>query len=298
MDNKKELNIIFFGEDSFSAVVLNSLLINGFKVVMVATPIYDNYLYKRLEQLTDKYQIPLFRVSDINEKSFVVNVKNFRPDLIVTAHFEKLLKYDLIQTPSLGCINLHPSLLPKYRGMAPQHWPIINGDRETGVTVHFIEEGIDTGDIILQKKITIAEDVYVSDLQQMMLPIYKTIVVDAINALQNSDCLFIKQEIQLGTYFKKLKVEDTIISHDFSKKEAYNLIRAVSKPYMGARFGNYKIWKAHYLIDEIETISKMINEKVGIIKNETERHFLSLKDGVLEITDFEIIDELYEEKNY
>ena len=107
------------------------------------------------------------------------------PDLIVTAHFGKVIeKKEIIDIPRLGWLNLHPSLLPYYRGMAPQHWPIINGESETGITAHYMDQTADTGDIILQRKVKIMPDMYVSDLQLEFLKIYKTIVVDAIKLIQ------------------------------------------------------------------------------------------------------------------
>jgi methionyl-tRNA formyltransferase len=109
------------------------------------------------------------REKNLRSEDFINKIISLQPDLFVSAHFEKLLSYDLIRIPSKGAINLHPSLLPDYRGLAPQHWPIINGDAKTGVTVHFIDETADTGDIIIQKEIDIEKDDYVIDLQKKML---------------------------------------------------------------------------------------------------------------------------------
>jgi len=139
---------------------------------------------------------------------------------------------------------LHPSLLPNYRGMAPQHWPIINGDNETGVTVHFINEGVDTGDIVLQKKIPIDLDTYVSDLQKNMLSVYRTIMKESIDLISKKDFFFIKQNHLVGSYYGRLKESHCIIDINKGYIEAYNLIRGISMPYYGAKFGDFRIWKA------------------------------------------------------
>ena len=146
------MRIIFFGEDAFSSVVLESLVQEKHDILGVYCPIYDNFIYQRLKYYCEKNNINFDRVSDFSSIEFINSLSKLSIELIVVCHFQKILKKELIALPSLGCINLHPSLLPKYRGMAPQHWPIINGEIETGITVHFIDEGVDTGDIILQKK--------------------------------------------------------------------------------------------------------------------------------------------------
>jgi len=174
------LTIVFFGEDSFSNIVLTSLIEAGYNIPLVLSPLYDNNIHKRLESTARNNNIEYMREKEINSEAVSRKIKNIKPDLLVTAHFQKLLKNELINLPSIGCLNLHPSLLPLYRGMSPQHWPIINGDKKTGITVHFIDEGIDTGKIVLQREIELTESMYVSDLQLIWAKEYQTIMCDAI----------------------------------------------------------------------------------------------------------------------
>lgn len=154
MDNNY-LNIVFWGEDSFSNVVLNSLIQAGHHVKSVISPWYDNLVYKKLEFTCLKNNIPFKRYKKINSEEVYQYVNSCTPHLCVVAHFERLIKSPILEIPPLGFINLHPSLLPFYRGMAPQHWPIINGEQETGVSVHYVDAGVDTGDIIIQEHIPI-----------------------------------------------------------------------------------------------------------------------------------------------
>jgi methionyl-tRNA formyltransferase len=181
------LKIAFFGEDSFSNIVLTSLLKAGHNISLVLSPLYNNYIHKRLELTAKSNNIEYMREQNINSETVVKKIKNIKPDLIITAHFQKLLKKELIDMPSIGCLNLHPSLLPMYRGMSPQHWPIINGDKKTGMTVHFIDEGIDTGKTILQREIELTDDMYVSDLQLIWVKEYQTIMRDAIESIITTD---------------------------------------------------------------------------------------------------------------
>ena len=282
------LRVVFFGEDSFSAAVVRAIIDAGYEVALIATPFYENKLYKRLESTAQEFDIPFVRQEDIHSKEFVNLVGVFKPDLIVTAHFEKLLRRELISIPTLGCINLHPSLLPLYRGMSPQHWPIINGDRETGVTIHFIEEGIDTGNIVVQKRVPVAEHVYVADLQRQMLPVYKEAILEALTLLE-AGYQGVDQDIASGSFYGRFKRVHAELNPMDSATRAYNLIRAASKPYIGARFGNVCIWKAEPLDAAEENIFFKQLNSIGFHTFGVENSYLVLNDGILRVSKFEYI---------
>ena len=275
------MRIVFLGEDSFSAAVLESFILANHKVLAVICPFYENNVHSRLKLLSEKNIIPFKRVNDINSIEVQKQLKDLNPDLIAVCHFQKILKKNIIGIPKLGCINLHPSLLPNYRGMAPQHWPIINGDQETGITVHFIDEGVDTGNIILQKKIVIDSNMYVSMLQKNMLMVYKTIMIEAIVIISKKDVKLINQNKLLGTYYGRLKESDCVINKNGSFLEAYNLIRGVSMPYFGAKINNYRIWKARVSTEEENW--KIQNEKAnnGICIASIYGDFIKFADGSL-----------------
>ena len=254
---------------------------------MTATPYYNNFEYKRLEIVSKKYKIPFSRIEEINSKLFIAELRDFEPDVIITAHFKKLLRDEIIGVPKIGCLNLHPSILPSYRGMAPQHWPIIFGDAETGVTLHFIEEGIDTGNILVQKKLQIPKDIYVHDLQMLMLPLYKFVVVEGLKLLEGGERTGVKQDLSKGSFFGKFRSESAKIALEKGVESAYNLIRAISKPYMGAFFGNYRIWKALPLDENTRgKIAGRFKEK-GLHFDEDNGAYLIFDDGILLINSFE-----------
>ena len=277
------MNLVVFGEDTFSSIVLESLISNGHNVLGVFCPYYENKIHARLELTCIKFDIPFERIADFNSDSFQSKIISFQIDFIIICHFKKLVSNKIIQIPSKGCINLHPSLLPKYRGMSPQHFPIINGELETGVTVHFVDEGIDTGDIIIQKNIIIDSDDYVSDLQNKMKLIYSSIVVEAIEKIENNSNDFITQKHLTGSYFGKLRKSDCKIDANFTCQEAYNLIRAVSFPYFGARFNDLIIWKA--IIVKSLIFDNCIS--IGDIYSDESDTYLKLKDGYLKLIKFE-----------
>ena len=280
------MRIVFFGEDSFSAVVLNSILDNNYSVLSVYSPLYENNQHARLKKVCIDNKIEFKRVYDVNSETSESELKILNPDIICICHFEKIIKKNILKIPKYGCINLHPSILPYYRGLAPQHWPIINGDEETGITVHFVNEGIDTGDIIIQRKINIRDDEYVSDLQKRMLGIYGTIMVEALGQIWDNK-KFKKQNHSIGSYYGRLKVDNCLINLNDSISKAYNLIRAVSYPYLGARLGDKIIWRAkiadNNLDSELETLPK------GFISHPLLGYFIKFKDGVIEIEKFNTI---------
>lgn len=282
MNAIKPLNIVFFGEDAYSNVVLQSLINAGHKVLLVVSPLYDNLIHKRLEFTCSKSDIPFYRARKINSQSTLDAVNQYIEkkggvDLCVISHFERLIKKPLLDIARLGFINLHPSLLPEYRGMSPQHWPIINREKETGITVHYVDESTDTGDIILQDKISLGPDDYVFDLQKKWMKRYQTIVVEAINYILMGKPT-IKQSHLTGSYYGKLKESECKLSLDMDIESAYALVRGVSMPYHGAQYDDVIIWKAH-IASQIEYNNK--EKSLGIVSLENDILGLLLKNGLL-----------------
>lgn len=281
------MRIIFCGEDSFSAHVLESLIFDDHEILAVFCPIYQNYIYARLKLICEKHHIQFHRIKDINSEENESYIRRQKPDLIAVCHFQKIIKKNIIKIPVYGCINLHPSLLPNYRGLSPQHWPIINGDNETGITVHFINEGIDKGDIILQQKIAIDPQMYVSDLQIKMLTTYKFIVKDAIALLTQKKIKLVPQNHLKGSYYGKLKEDQCYIDLDEGYINAYNLIRGVSEPYFGARLNGYRIWRASLASKEVNQKTKAKFEENGIYFDERFGAFIKFSDGSLIIEKYD-----------
>ena len=250
-------NIVFWGEDAFSNVVLTSLIQAGYNVKMVVTPLYDNLIYKRLEMTCTRNGIEFIREKPINSDKVYEKVKACEPDLCVICHFERLIKEPILSLPKYGFINVHPSLLPYYRGMAPQHWPIINGEKESGITCHYVDEGTDTGNIIVQRIVPLTDDMYVSDLQRVWLKEYTTLVVEAIDRIKRDEPTREQRYLE-GSYYGKLKEEQCVINPKGTVREAYNLVRGVSLPYYGARFNNKIIYRAHIMKDGEDIREKSI----------------------------------------
>ncbi|WP_294324219.1 formyltransferase family protein [uncultured Chryseobacterium sp.] len=272
------MKLVIFGEDAFTAIVLESLINEGYEILAVFSPIYKNNIYKRLELTCIKNAISFELTSDFRSIDFINKIIHLQPDVICICHFQKLISNEIIKIPKFGCLNLHPSLLPEYRGMAPQHWPIINGENKTGITVHFVDDGIDTGNIIVQKELDIKSSEYVFELQNRFKEVYKYIFAEALRKIEKTD-LHVVQSHLPGSYYGRLKLSDCIIKDNMGIISAYNLIRGVSYPYFGARYKDHIFWKAELFSTDISKEIKFeIKDKEG---------YLFLKDGILKITKLE-----------
>lgn len=285
------MNLVLFGEDIFTATVLQSLVDAKFKVQLIVCPFYDNNNHNSIQRIAQINHIEFIREKDVNSDVVKEKITNIHPDLIISVHLRKILRKEIFSLAKHGAINMHPSLLPKYRGLSPQHQVLIHGENESAVTIHFIEEGIDTGDIIAQQKFEIKPTDYIADVQFKMLAIYKTLMVDALNLLQSDNFKATKQSENNISYFGPLKKKDREINISATKNEVFNLIRAVSMPYEGAFYGKYTIWTSDFIDKSKEEKLMKTYPENGIFEEErNEELIIRLHDGVLISDDFEIIN--------
>lgn len=281
------MNLVVFGEDIYTAYVIESLVNAGHHISLLVSPDNPGTNHKVLAEVTDKHHIEFIKDENVNSKKIENRIKKINPDVIIAAHLRKILRKEIFSLAKKAAINIHPSLLPKYRGLSPQHQAIMHGDAESGVTVHYIDSGVDTGEIIIQKKFPIAKDDYILQVQSKMLAIYKTIVAEALDLLADESFKPARQDLSQLSYFGPLKKSDREI--DFSKTviEVYNLIRAVSLPYKGAFYKNYILWTAE-IPDQADDLMKKYKD-MGLYHDEkTDTIIIRLKDGFLLSEDFEI----------
>ena len=189
------MNLIVFGEDSFTSIVVESLVKKGHNILGVFCPLYENKIHARLETTCNNYHISFKRVSEINSDSFYEQIREIQIDLIIICHFKKLISAKIINLPKLGCINLHPSLLPYYRGMSPQHFPIIKGESETGVTIHFVDEGIDTGPLIEHESLPLDLD---KDYLNQLLALYQSAVPRLARIIEQREAACVLRRLPNG----------------------------------------------------------------------------------------------------
>lgn len=161
-------------------------------------------------------------------------IKNYKVDMIISINYLFIIGANIINFPQKCAINIHGSLLPKYRGRTPHVWAIINNETQSGISVHYISESCDSGDIIYQEKIDIDNKITGWELLRIFSERYPIIINKVINEFEKGEVISFKQETELATYFGKRTPNDGLIDWNWQKERIYNWIRAQAKPYPGA----------------------------------------------------------------
>ncbi len=196
----------------------------------------------------DEEKIPRIPCPNVNDPKFIEYVKGLNVDLIAVYFFPQILKPAMLQTPRLGVINCHPSLLPRYGGPHPAFWMLKNGESIAGVTVHMMTEGIDTGAIVAQQELLIGEDETNGQLTQRQHRAATTLLTEAVNAMAQGTIAPKPQNIAERSYFGKMKASDTVVDWNGSAKQIANLWRALQpyEPLVACLNGiTIKIFDAH-----------------------------------------------------
>ncbi|MBU3153853.1 methionyl-tRNA formyltransferase [Clostridium estertheticum] len=228
------MKIIFMGTPEFSVPSLQSL-INEFEVSAVFTqPDRPKGRGKKLamspvKQLASSCNIPVYQPLKIkNNDEMIDTIKNLKPDFIVVVAFGQILPKEVLDIPKYGCINLHASLLPKYRGAAPINWCIINGESTSGNTTMLMDVGLDTGDILLTNEVEITTDITAGELTEVLSSSGAQLLVETINAVINNKIKPIKQEDSVSTYASKLDKKMASIDWECSNTDIHNFIRGLN----------------------------------------------------------------------
>ncbi|SJZ43499.1 methionyl-tRNA formyltransferase [Selenihalanaerobacter shriftii] len=226
------MKILYMGDGKWGALCLKRLIKE--KKELLGVVIRSNPSDKLVEDVAKENNLSIYSPNDVNGKSFVKNVYNLKPDLIVSMSYDQIIRKELIEIPSQGIINIHAGKLPYYRGRSPINWAIINGEEEIGLTVHYIDQGIDTGDIIIQEKVPInINDNYATILRKVE-ELTPTILMQAINQIENGLVISKKHSHLEGIYLPRRCEGDEIINWNKVSKDVYNFIRALVPPGPGA----------------------------------------------------------------
>ncbi|MBI3599369.1 MAG: methionyl-tRNA formyltransferase [Nitrospinae bacterium] len=233
------MNIVFMGTPEFAVPALKGLIKSGHKVIAVVTQ-PDRPKGRGREILpspvkveAEAHKIEVLQPEKVREPEFIKRLNEYKPDCIVVAAFGQILPKDILNLPRYGCINLHASLLPKYRGAAPINWAIINGEKKTGVTSMFMDEGMDTGDILIQREVEIGENDNAGPLHDRLSKIGSDVILETLDGLEKGTIKRIKQDASSATYAPKIKKEDCLIDWSIGAKEIVNKIRGLT-PVPGA----------------------------------------------------------------
>lgn len=227
------MKIIFMGTPEFASESLNAIIKEGHEVCCVFTqpdkPKGRNQIltYSPVKKLALHNNIKVFQPSSLKSLEIMDIIKGLSPDVIVVVAYGRILPKGILNIPKFGSINVHGSLLPKYRGAAPIQWSIINGEKETGITTMFMDEGLDTGDILLSESIKISNDETSEDLYKRLSKVGAKLIIKTLRGVENGKITAVKQGPG-ESYAPTL--DKTIAKIDFNKDayEVHNLIRGLN----------------------------------------------------------------------
>lgn len=266
------MKIVFMGTPEFAVPSLEMLVNEGYEIAAVVTqpdkpkgrgnkmsapPVKEYALENNIEVLQpDRVKTP----------EFVECIRALQPDLLVTAAYGKILSKDLLEVPPLGCINVHGSLLPEYRGAAPINWAVINGEKTTGITTMFTDVGLDTGDMLLRREISIGPDMAVGELHDKMAVLGAEVLKDTLTALKNGTLVRKPQDDALSSYAPIMTKELGLIDWSKSSQQIHNLVRGTD-PWPGAYTflnGNrMRIWRTVLVPDKTADLASTEIEEVN-----------------------------------
>ncbi len=228
------MKIVFMGTPGLAAAVLDKLLRSGHQVLAVVTqPDRPKGRSKQVQftpvkELAVQYNIPVYQPERVKQEGFYSVLEELKPDIIVVAAFGQILPKNILELPEYGCINVHASLLPKYRGAAPIQWSIINGEEKTGITIMHMDPGIDTGDMIMQAEVPIDPKETAGSLHDKLAVCGGDLLVKALAALESGTAVREKQNDAEMTYAKMLDKSQGHIDFNNSACEIERLIRGLN----------------------------------------------------------------------
>lgn len=242
------MKIVFMGTPEFAVLPLRTLVKEGYEVVAVVTQPDRPQGRKRIltpspvKEEAVCHGIPVLQPEKIRNEDAIQQLRKFSPDLIVTAAYGQILPKSVLQLPRLGCINLHASLLPKYRGGAPVHYAIMNGEKKTGVTIMYMAEGLDTGDMISKVELPIYEDDHTGTLLARLSEAGAALLMETLPGLAAGTVTAVAQNNDEATYAPTIKREDERINWSRSASAIHNQVRALT-PEPGA----FTLWNGDVL---------------------------------------------------
>ena len=300
------LNVLFMGTPDFARESLESLYNAGYNIIgivtnpdkpkgrgmkMIASPVKEFGLER---------DIPVYQPLRVrNNDSFIDEMKNLNPDVICVVAYGKILPKEILEIPKLGCINVHGSLLPKYRGAAPIQWAVINGEKQTGITTMYMDIGMDTGDMILKEVVDIGEDETTGELWDRLSKIGGKLLVNTLKLIESGNA---PREKQGDDFTIAPMLDKEMAQINWNEKTALeikNLVRGLN-PIMGAyTFINskkIKLWKVNVLSNEefigLNFVSDLNLENIKdgdvLIANDKQGLFLKAKDAVIEAIEIQV----------
>ncbi|MCL4539049.1 MAG: methionyl-tRNA formyltransferase [Bacteroidetes bacterium] len=283
------MKIVFMGTPEFAVPSLRAIVQAGYEVAAVVTNPDEpqgrglKVFPPAVKTAALELGLAVIQVESLKDPEFLRKLRGIAPDLMVVVAF-RILPKEVFTVPRLGTFNLHSSLLPKYRGAAPINWAVVNGETETGITAFFLDEKMDTGKVILQKKTDIGENETAGELTARLSVIGAAAVVETIKLIESGNVKLIDQENSLATRAPKISKDDCAIEWNRPAKEVHDFIRGFSPEPGAFTFLNGKMLK----VFRTRLAHERANLPAGSVKVETGRLFAACSDGLVEILELQL----------
>ncbi len=282
------MKIVFFGTSAFGIPSLEAIKSSSHKILTAATaPDKPQGRHLKLQPSPVKgwalaNHLPVFEHSKVNSEESLRALRALEPDLFVVISFGVILSKALLEIPKFGSLNVHPSLLPRYRGAAPLQWTLMNGDAETGVSIVRINERLDAGELVLQERTAVDPEEDIVALEARLSRIGATALLKSIDLLGTGKAFFTPQDEKAVSYARKLEKEDGHLRWDLPAVEIKNRVRA-----MKAWPGCYVFYKGKriLILEAAPAGNPSPGAKPGVIltASKTEGVRIAVRDGALEI---------------
>lgn len=291
------MRVVFLGTPNFAAKCLDAVVNSKHEVVAVVcqpdkpSERGNKVVASAVKVYAESRNLPLFQFPKISRDG-LIDLKALRPDIMVTSAYGQILSQEVIDIAKYGIINVHASLLPKYRGASPIQTAIINGDKETGVTIMKTELSLDTGDIIAQEKLTIKEYETTGELSDRLAVIGSRLLLETLDKFEDGTVTFTKQKHINSTTTKKISKDDCIINWNKSSKEILSLIHGANpNPIARTLYGDgaCKIYRGKRIDFELDEETKKIANGTILPQSSAKRGlFVKTGDGAIEIIDMQL----------
>ncbi len=247
------MRVVFMGTPEFAVPCLDTLLNQGHQVLGVVTQPDRpkgrgrQFACSPVKQAALAAGLPVLQPAKVREPRFLEQLRGLAPELIIVVAFGQVLPGEILDLPPLGCINVHASLLPKYRGAAPIHWAVINGEKTTGVTTMYMDRGLDTGDMLLKAELAVGPEDTVGIVHDRLALLGADLLAETLRELAAGRLRRTPQEQGESTYAPMLTREDERIDWNKQPEQLVNLIRGMN-PWPGAyttcKGKTIKVWQA------------------------------------------------------
>ena len=282
------MRVIFMGTPDFAVPSLEALLTKHEVVLVVTQPDKPKGRGKKMVPTPVKacaleHSIPVLQPEKVKEPEFVEQLRSYEPDLIAVTAFGQILSEPILEMPKYGCINVHGSLLPKYRGAAPMQWSIIDGEKVTGITTMYMAKGLDSGDMLLKAEVEITDEDTFATIHDKMAVTGANLLLDTLEQLEAGTLERIPQDHDAATYAPMITKETGHIDWSKNRQDIINLIRGLN-PVPAA----YTIYEEEVLkifgasLSDVQADSAANGEIVAVVKK---GFVVKCGDGCLLITE-------------